>query len=203
MMKVLTKKLLHTLFVLLVLPLVILYGLAKLFIHQDSLFAAYSQLFSLVPGKFGSYLRTAFFRWTMSTCEQDCFIGFGALFSHADTELQHGIYIGPQCNIGKCRIEQDCLLGSGVHILSGKSQHAIDDLSKPIRDQHGHFEKITIGRDSWLGNGAIVMANVGKHCVVAAGAVVTQDVPNHAIVAGNPARVIKSRLGSTSNNRAS
>jgi acetyltransferase-like isoleucine patch superfamily enzyme len=107
--------------------------------------------------------------------------------------IKQGVYIGPQCNIGACVIEKDCLLGSGVHILSGKQQHNFDDLDKPIREQGGHFSPITLGEDTWVGNGAIIMANVGKKCIVAAGAVVTKDIPDFAIVAGNPAAIIKMR----------
>jgi len=127
----------------------------------------------------------------MSYCSADAVVSFLTLFSQHDTEISTGVYIGPQCNIGKCKIGQDTLLGSGVHIMSGKGQHNFDDLSKPIKHQGGSFEKITIGQDSWVGNGALIMANIGKHCVVAAGAVVINDVADYSIVAGNPAKVIK------------
>lgn len=50
-----------------------------------------------------------------------------------------------------------------------------------------------IGRDAWLGNGSIVMADVGNHAVVGAGAVVVKPVAAWSIVAGNPAREIRSR----------
>jgi maltose O-acetyltransferase len=52
---------------------------------------------------------------------------------------------------------------------------------------------ITIGSDSWVGGGAIILpgVTVGEHCVVGAGAVVTKDVPAYSVVAGNPARVIR------------
>jgi len=127
----------------------------------------------------------------MKTCGADAFISFLTLFSQRDTEISTGVYIGPQCNIGKCKIGQDTILGSGVHIMSGKGQHNFSDLSKPIKDQGGTFEKVTIGSGSWLGNGSLIMANIGNHCVVAAGAVVIENVADYSIVAGNPAKVIK------------
>ena len=52
---------------------------------------------------------------------------------------------------------------------------------------------LDIGRDSWIGDRAVVMADVGRHCVVAAGAVVTKPVPDFAVVVGVPARVVRSR----------
>jgi len=131
---------------------------------------------------------------TMTNCEQDVAIAFGTLFSQIDTEIACGTYIGPQCNIGSCIIGRDCLFGSGVHILSGKNQHNIDDPVTPIRDQGGKLTKIRIGQNSWIGNCALVMADVGDGCVVAAGAVVVHPVADNTIVAGNPAKVIKSRI---------
>lgn len=148
---------------------------------------------SLFPGLAGSYLRNSFYHLTMSNCEQGAFIGFGTLFSQPDTDIGRGTYIGPQCNIGTCRIGRDVLFGSGVHILSGKNQHNFEDVDVPIRDQGGQLTKIQIGDDSWIGNGAIVMANIGRKCVVAAGSVVVSDVDDYQIVGGNPAKVIKQR----------
>jgi len=172
-------------------PITITYLLLSKVLKSDSLFSTFSQLLCLIPGKFGSYLRAGFYRFSMSYCSADAVVSFLTLFSQRDTEISTGVYIGPQCNIGKCKIGQDTLLGSGVHIMSGKGQHNFDDLSKPIKQQGGSFEKITIGQDSWIGNGALIMANIGKHCVVAAGTVVINDVADYSIVAGNPAKVIK------------
>ncbi len=118
---------------------------------------------------------------------------FGTIFSQIDTEIGQNVYIGPQCNIGSSRIEDNCILGSGVHVVSGSRQHNFNDLDKPINEQGGVLKKVTIGEDSWVGNGAIVMANIGKKCIVGAGAVVAKDVEDFSVVAGNPARIIKKR----------
>ncbi|MCP5007919.1 MAG: acyltransferase, partial [Planctomycetes bacterium] len=56
------------------------------------------------------------------------------------------------------------------------------------------FEKISIGEDTWIGNGSVVMANIGKKCIVGAGSVVTKDVEEYSIVAGNPAKLLKKRI---------
>ena len=185
------KRIIFAIAAIVISPITILYFVFNIFLNSDALLSSFSQLLSLIPGKLGVYLRAGFYRFTLTYCSPDVVISFLVLFSQRDTEIHQGVYIGPQCNIGKCKIEQNVLLGSGVHIMSGKGQHNFDDLSKPIKDQGGTFEQVTIGQDSWLGNNALIMANVGQHCVVAAGAVVVSDVADYSIVAGNPAKVIK------------
>ncbi len=175
-----------------ILPVYLAYRLLAI-ADKNSAFASCSQFMSLIPGKIGSYLRNSFYHLTMTHCDQGVVISFGTLFSQFDTEISHGTYIGPQCNIGSCKIGQDCLLGSGVHLLSGKRQHSIESTDIPIRDQGGTLTKIQVGEDTWIGNGAIIMADIGNKCVVAAGSVVVHAVEDNQIVAGNPATVIKQR----------
>lgn len=186
------KKVVRTITLILILPVYIAYRLLAL-INQNDAFASCSQFMSLLPGKAGSYLRNGFYSLTMTKCEQGVVFSFGTLFSQIDTEIESGTYIGPQCNVGSCRIGQDCLLGSGVHILSGKNQHNIESTDVPIREQGGKLTKINIGQDTWIGNNAVVMADVGQKCVIAAGSVVVHPVADNMIVAGNPATVIKAR----------
>ena len=174
-------------------PVTILYFVLCMVFNKDTLLAAMSQLLALLPSKIGVYLRGGFYRFALNDCSPDAVISFMVLLSQTDTDIGAGVYVGPQCNIGRCSIGDNCLLGSGVHIMSGKGQHNFSDLQTPLKDQGGVFTKITIGEDSWIGNGALILANVGKKCVVAAGAVVINDVPDFAIVAGNPAKIIKMR----------
>ncbi|MBJ2129617.1 acyltransferase [Alteromonas sp. IB21] len=190
-MKNLIKQVFFVLCAIVMMPFTLLYFLLSFFVNKDSTFSSFSQLLSLLPGKLGCYLRAGFYRFTMTSCAPNALIGFATLFSQKDTEIDEGVYIGPQCNIGKCAIGRNTLLGSGVHIMSGKGQHNFSDPNKPIKDQGGVFTKVSVGENCWLGNGALIMANVGKGSVVAAGSVVVDDVPDGVIVGGNPARVLK------------
>ena len=192
-MKALVKMMLRLLFVILTLPFYLLFKLQSTLMGADQATTSWSQLMSLWPGMLGVYLRAAFYSLIFKHTSQELVIGFGTLFSQHDTQIGAGTYIGPQCNIGKCTIGKNCLLGSAVHIMSGKGQHNFSDPETPLREQGGVFTQVTIGEDSWLGNGALVMADVGKKCVIGAGSVVINPVPDYAIVGGNPAKVLGSR----------
>jgi len=194
-MRQIIKQLLFIFCALLMAPITLLYFVFSSILTKDSVLTSFSQLLSLIPGKLGVYLRAGFYRFVFTQCSPDAVISFLVLFSQADTEIAEGVYLGAQCNIGRCSIGKNTLLGSGVHVMSGKGQHSFDDLELPIKDQGGVFEKITIGENCWFGNGAMIMANIGDGCIVGAGSVVINDMPNHSIIAGNPAKVIKNRLG--------
>lgn len=129
----------------------------------------------------------------MTECSYDVRISFGCLFSHRDTIVEQGCYIGPSCNIGMSHICKNVLLGSNVHILSGKNQHNFDDIDMPIRNQGGTFEQVSIGENCWIGNNATIMANIGDNTIVGAGSVVTNDLPSGVIAVGNPAKILKHR----------
>jgi acetyltransferase-like isoleucine patch superfamily enzyme len=95
--------------------------------------------------------------------------------------------------MGEVTLADDVLIGSNVSIMNGSAQHGIDRLDIPVREQPGDWPHITIGDDSWIGDRAIVMANVGKHCVIGAGSVVIKAIPDYAIAIGSPARIVRYR----------
>ena len=192
----LIKRTLKTLFLVVVFPLYALFRLLALVSHEDGVFQSFSQALSLIPGKLGIYIRAAFYRLACPNTSDEILVGFLTVFSHRDTSIAQGVYIGPQCNIGKCSIGEKTLLGSGVHILSGKNQHHFADTDTPIQDQGGTYTKISIGRDCWLGNGAIVMSDIADHCIVAAGSVAVNTITEPgSIHGGNPAKLLKRRDG--------
>lgn len=52
---------------------------------------------------------------------------------------------------------------------------------------------VIIGKNVWIGGGAIILpgVTVGDNVVIGAGSVVTGDIPDHVIAYGNPCRVIR------------
>ncbi|ABL00060.1 acyltransferase [Pelobacter propionicus] len=178
----------------LVVPLYAVLIVGESFIKSDQMFQGCSQLLSLIPGIPGNYLRRQFYCLSLAECHNDCCIEFGTRLNQHGIELGRRVYIGTNCCIGLCRIEDDVMLGSNVDIISGKTQHSFDRLDIPMREQGGELVKIVIGEDCWLGNSSVVMANIGRKSIVAAGSVVVNDVPPFSIVGGNPAKVLKNRL---------
>jgi virginiamycin A acetyltransferase len=194
-MKKWVKALLNGTAALLVLVPFLVYSLTRLVLGRDKAFPGWSQAFSLFPGLCGVYLRRAFYRLVLPRCGPDACLCFGTVFSHATAEVGRGVYAGLYCCLGDVTLEDDVLLGSHVSVTNGASQHGIERLDIPVREQPGSWPRITIGRDSWVGDRAVVMADVGKHCVVGAGSVVTKPLPDYAIAVGVPARVIRFRAG--------
>lgn len=193
-MKAVLKTAVKLTFRALLLPIYLWFELLARLIHEDSAFQSLSQYLSLIPGKLGSYCRAAFFWWACPDTSDDVNIGFLTVFSHRDTTLERGVYIGPQCNIGKCHLAENSLLGSGVHVLSGKNQHHYTRKDTPIKEQGGTYTKIKIGANCWIGNGAIIMAEVKEDCIVAAGSLLAKNLSERGIViGGNPAKKLKDR----------
>ena len=175
------------------LPAYLIYRLEAFIVGNRKAFGMVSQWVSIVPGLTGEWFRRAYLQWATGLSLQDCCISFGTTFSDPRVRIGDGVYLGRGCDIGCADIGRDCVIGSGVHIISGLRQHGFQDLDTPIRDQPAEFSMVIIGEDTWIGNGAIVGANVGKKCVIGVGSVVVKPIPDFAIAAGNPARVIKYR----------
>jgi acetyltransferase-like isoleucine patch superfamily enzyme len=174
-------------------PALCSFRLRSWIIGPDRALQGSTQALALLPGIVGQYLRRAFLARTLARCAESATIEFGTIFSSVGARIDDLVYIGPHCSIGLVHFEAGVLVGPAVHVPSGRWTHGISDPSKPIRDQPGHQETVRIGAGSWVGSGAVVMADVGPNTVVGAGAVVTRPLPADAIVGGVPARVLRHR----------
>ena len=192
-MKSILKSVADGVALLVVLPTAVIYWLGRATLGADRAFPGWSQAFALVPGLTGVYLRRAFYRLALPRCASGCCLSFGTVFSHPTAEIGRDVYVGVYGCLGAVTLEDDVLLGSHVSVVNGGGQHGIDRLDVPIREQPGCYPRVTIGRDSWIGDRSIVLADVGRHCVIGAGSVVSRPIPDYAIAVGNPARVIRFR----------
>ena len=193
LVKSVAKSAANSMAIVLVTPSFLLYRLGTAVLGRDKAFPGWSQLYSLIPGLIGVYLRRAFYRLVLPRCGTDAWIGFGTVFSHPTAEVGDRAYVGVYCSLGDVTLEDDVLIGSHVSIMNGGSQHGIERLDVPIREQPGSWPRVTIGRDSWIGDRAVVLADVGDHCVIGAGSVVTKPLPSYAIAVGVPAKVVRFR----------
>lgn len=157
-------------------------------------FVGSSELMSLIPGRFGVLLRRSFYWMTIDRCGVDVHIGFGTTLSHPQVEFGVGVYIGIRCTVGKAVIDDHATIGSNVDILSGRRQHNIGNLNQPIQAQGGEFSSIRIGRNAWIGNSSVVMADIGGDCVIGAGSVVVKPIADCTVAVGNPAIEKKRRV---------
>lgn len=107
------------------------------------------------------------------------------------TTIGKNVFINHGCSfldLGGITIEDDVLIGPQVKIVT--ENHPVDPGNRKSLD----VKSVHIGKNVWLGAGAIILpgVTVGENSIVAAGAVVTKDVPANTIVGGVPAKFIKS-----------
>jgi virginiamycin A acetyltransferase len=167
----------------LVLPHACLAGFGRW--HELYLFCA--QIMAGVPGIVGSYLRVAYYKWTLESVGKDCHIGLGSYFAHAQASMGDDVGMGAYCVLGQVDLGAGTLLASHVQILSGSRQHKRDESGK-LTDEGRTFRRIKVGTQCWIGAGAIITADLGDGATVGPGSVVSQNVPPGATVSGNPAR---------------
>jgi acetyltransferase-like isoleucine patch superfamily enzyme/peptidoglycan/LPS O-acetylase OafA/YrhL len=156
----------------------------------EGVFAFWTHTFALFPGIPGALARRAFYRLTLDYCDANVVIGFGALFAHRRAVVEPDVVIGPYAVLGSVVIHSGTLVGTRASLLSGSAQHTRGPDGRWTANSK-QFQAIDIGRDSWIGESAVVMADVGESTIVAAGAVVSTATPPGATMAGNPARCVR------------
>jgi maltose O-acetyltransferase len=108
--------------------------------------------------------------------------------------LGAGVFLNFNCvilDVVDVAIGDKTQIGPGVQILT--ADHPRDAATRAGGLEFGR--PIRIGRNVWIGGGAILLpgVTVGDDAVIGAGSVVTRDVPDGATVVGNPARVRSSK----------
>src|SRR5262249_32998985 len=129
------------------------------------------------------------YRMCLIEFASDSSLGFGTTLAHPQVCIGKGVYIGNRCTIGMAMIDDHATIGSNVDILSGRHQHSFGAAATPVQFQGGWLEPVRIGRNSWIGNSAVVMADVGDNSGIGAGSAVVQAIPPWSVAVGNPAVV--------------
>ena len=104
--------------------------------------------------------------------------------------LGAGVFLNFKCvilDVVEVTIGDRTQIGPGVQILT--ADHPRDAAKRASGLEFGR--PVRIGRDVWIGGGAIILPgiSIGDAAVIGASSVVTRDVPAGAIAFGNPARV--------------
>jgi len=106
--------------------------------------------------------------------------------------IGEGVFLNFNCvilDVVEVSIGDRTQIGPGVQILA--ADHPRDPETRATGLEFGR--PVRIGRNCWIGGGAIILPGVtiGDDALIGAGSVVTRDVPAGATAFGNPARVKK------------
>ena len=129
-------------------------------------------------------------------CERLGHVGKGAVIRppfHCDygynISLGDGVFLNFNCVILDV---VEVSIGEGAQIGPAVQIYAADHPREPAQRRAGleFGRSVRIGRNVWIGGGAIILpgVTVGDDAVVGAGSVVTKSVPAGATVRGSPAR---------------
>jgi acetyltransferase-like isoleucine patch superfamily enzyme len=129
-------------------------------------------------------------------------VGEGGQLSIGD-----GTAVQDMCRfLGDVVIGKGCIFAPNVFVSSGN--HTFDALPHLSIKEQGlvaasRSRPVRLFDDCWLGINVAVMPGVtiGRGCVVGANSVVTRDLPPYSVAAGNPARILRSRLAFTPKTR--
>jgi UDP-2-acetamido-3-amino-2,3-dideoxy-glucuronate N-acetyltransferase len=129
--------------------------------------------------------------------------------------ILHNARIGADCNIcSHVLIENNVIIGDRVTVKSGvqlwdglRIENDVfigpnvtftNDPFPRSKQYPLAFPETTVKTGASIGGGATILPGItiGRSAMVGAGAVVTKSVPDNAVVVGNPARIIRYKVGS-------
>ncbi len=125
---------------------------------------------------------------------EGCYIEapFHANFGGAHVHFGNNVY----CNFGVTMVDDTHIyIGDGTmlapNVVVATAGHPI--LPKLRAKGYQYNVPVHIGKNCWIGAGAIIMPGVtiGDNTVIGAGSVVTKDIPSGVVAVGNPCRVLR------------
>jgi acetyltransferase-like isoleucine patch superfamily enzyme len=100
-----------------------------------------------------------------------------------DVYIEPGVFIDVFYSI---EIKDHARIAPGCIILThSKAGNVLDKVFPPRKIP------IKIGKNSWIGSNAVIMANIGDGVVIAPGSLVNKDIPANCVAVGVPAKIIR------------
>ena len=79
----------------------------------------------------------------------------------------------------------------GPNVTVATAGHPV--LPELRKEGYQYNASITIGKNCWIGAGAIILPGItiGDNVVIGAGSIVTKDIPSNVVAVGNPCKVLR------------
>lgn len=138
--------------------------------------------------------RTKMLKEMFAEIGENCYIEppFHSNFGGRHIHFGNSVY----CNFGVTMVDDthiyvgDCTM-LGPNVVVATAGHPI---LPELREKACQYNMpVHIGRNCWIGAGAIILPGItiGDNVVVGAGSVVTKDLPSNAVAVGNPCKVLR------------
>ena len=119
-----------------------------------------------------------------------------ALLKEMFAEIGEGCYIEPplHANWGGrfVRFGKNVYANFGLTLVD--DTRITDPILPKLREKGLQYNMpVHIGKNCWIGAGALIMPGVtiGDNAVIGAGSVVTKDIPSNVVAVGNPCRLLR------------
>lgn len=123
---------------------------------------------------------------------------------YLETEAEGRIVLGDHCVLSRgvhlssrsaITLGAGCMIGEYCSIRDANHRYGHDLV---VRDSGFSSAAITLGRNVWVGRGAVILpgVSIGDNTVIAANAVVNRSLPANVLAGGVPARVLRELGGS-------
>ena len=138
--------------------------------------------------------RAALLREMFAEIGEDCYIEPPLFCNWGGRHVHFGSHI--YANFGLTLVDDTHIyVGDytlfGPHVTAATAGHPI---LPELRQQGLQYNApVRIGKNCWIGAGALLMPGVtiGDNTVIGAGSVVTRDIPANVVAVGNPCRVLR------------
>ncbi len=138
--------------------------------------------------------RQAMLKEMFAEIGENCYIEPPLRSNHGGAHVHFGSHIYANFNL---TLVDDTHIYVGDHTMFGPNvtvATAGHPILPSLREQSYEYNlPVHIGKNCWLGAGAVVLPGVtiGDNTVIGAGSVVTKDIPANVVAVGNPCRVLR------------